>query len=97
MTPALIDLETVLITSMFWLTIPAARPYFVLFAHLIPSSIVLWKQIYREMFSVLWNVIKNEKRKWGSFRLLYLNFIKDITGPKISSLYIFISSCNQQK
>jgi len=40
----LIDLETVLIKSMSWLSIPAARPYFVLFAHLIPSSTVLWKQ-----------------------------------------------------
>jgi len=41
MIPARIDLETVFAISKFFVTIPAARPYLVLLAFLIPSSMVL--------------------------------------------------------
>lgn len=85
--PARIDLETVLATFKSFVTMPAANPYFVLFALCIASSVVLQNAGVKTMWMEVQVLIQTEK---GS--TTYLNFMSDITGPNISSLQISISS-----
>jgi hypothetical protein len=99
MEPARIDLETVFATFKSLVTIPAASPYLLLFALSIASSIVLKFFIIRKKkkksSSLITTKIAKKEHFIAKVLFTHLNLARAITGPKISSLAISISSCTK--
>jgi hypothetical protein len=101
MEPARIDLETVFATFKSFVTIPAASPYLLLFALSIASSIVLKffiirkKKKKKKSSSLITTKIAKKEHFIAKVLFTHLNLARAITGPKISSLAISISSCTK--
>lgn len=100
--PARTDLDTMLAMLRFLVTMPAASPYLVQLAFSIASSTVLKKKKSSDHKSSFQNVfflfvLEMRSSKLVRFLSTDLNFMRDITGPKISSCAIVISSCMEDQ